>query len=128
MVTKKKIKKDIAYYLNLPWTYTVETAHEQGRFFYIVRVNELPGVATDAPTLPEAMELIKEVMVAAFELYMEDGEPIPEPEDSSYTKSRITYVTTNKRQDLLIHEAQKRDLSLSEFLDSLVDKTLYNRN
>lgn len=126
MVTKKKINKDINYYLNLPWTYTVETAHERGQFFYIVRVNELPGVATDAATLPEAMELIKEVMVAAFELYMEDNEQIPEPEKQNYNKSRITYITTNKRQDQLLHEAQKRDLSLSEFLDSLVDKAFQN--
>ena len=67
------------YYLNLPWTYTVKTAQEKNEKLYIVYVNELPGICTDAPTLDEAMQLIKEVMVGTFELYLEQGEKIPEP-------------------------------------------------
>lgn len=72
-------KKDVNYYLNLPWTYTVETTPESGQRLYIVHVNELRGVATDAPTLEEAMVLIKEAMEAAFELYFKHGDEIPEP-------------------------------------------------
>ena len=66
--------KDLQYYLNLPWTYTIETTRETGELLYIVHVNELPGIATDAPSLNEAMELIKETMTAVFELYMKNGE------------------------------------------------------
>ena len=82
MVIHKKTK-DIAYYLNLPWTYTVEMARDKGKQIYIVHVNELPGIATDAPSLDEAMELIKEAMEGAFELYMENGQVIPEPINQS---------------------------------------------
>lgn len=70
MHTANKIEQ----YLNLPWTYTVETAVERDRPIYIIRVNELPGVATDAPTLDEAMKLLKEAMHGLFEMYLEDGE------------------------------------------------------
>lgn len=76
MVTQNKTK-DIAYYLNLPWTYTIETTRETGQPLYIVHVNELPGVATDASTLEEAMELIKEAMIGVFNLYLKQGEEIP---------------------------------------------------
>ncbi len=69
----------IEYYLQLNWTYTFETATENGESFYIVRVKELPGVVTDAPTIPEAMELIKEAMTGLFEMYLEAGEEIPVP-------------------------------------------------
>lgn len=79
MDMKKNNKKDIKYCLNLPWTYTVEQTHDNGEFLYVVCVNELPGICTDAPTVAEAMELIKEAMVGAFELYMQHGEEIPEP-------------------------------------------------
>lgn len=78
MVTKKKIK-DINYYLNLPWTYTIETTHETGELLYIVHVNELPGIVTDAPTIAKAMKLIQEAMEGAFELYLKNDEEIPEP-------------------------------------------------
>lgn len=30
----KKNKKDINYYLNLPWTNTIETAEENGKTIY----------------------------------------------------------------------------------------------
>ena len=82
-------KKDINYYLNLPWTYTVETTRETGELLYIVHVNELPGIATDAPSLEEAMMLIKEAMKGAFKFfYMKQGEEILQPINSDKFKSK----------------------------------------
>ena len=79
MKTKKKYKI-LDYYINLPWTYTIEQVVDECKNkIYVVRVNELPGICTDAASLDEAMELIKEPMRAAFEFYMEHGEEIPEP-------------------------------------------------
>lgn len=110
--------------MNLPWTYTVETSTEKNIPIYILRVNELPGVATDAPTLDEAMKLLKEAMRGLFEMYMEDGEEIPEPDHIQKYKGKITYRTTQERHYLLMREATKQDLSLSQILDTLVDKAL----
>lgn len=123
MDTKKKIKKDLSYYLNLPWTYTVETAHEQGQFFYIIRVAELPEICTDAPTLDEAMHLIKEPMTSILEFYLEDGQAIPEPKTEHAHKPRITYQGSIKKEDRLIYEAKKRNLSLNEYLNALAEAT-----
>lgn len=78
-----EIKKNINYYLKLPWTYSIETAYKDNRPYYVIRVNELPGVVTDAPTLEEAMQLIQEAMIGVFECYLEDGEEIPEPDQSN---------------------------------------------
>ena len=38
------IKKSLQYYVNLKWSYTIEQESDQGRDYYIIRVNELPGV------------------------------------------------------------------------------------
>lgn len=117
---QKKIKS-IDYYLNLPWTYTVETAQEKGKKIYIVHVNELPGVSTDAPTLPEAMELIKESMEGVFELYLENGEEIPEPASPDNFKGKIAYRTSSMRHYQLVKAAQKNNQSISQFIDQCID-------
>lgn len=66
-------KKEIEQYLALPWTYTIES--EEG--YFIISVNELPGVCTDADTIEIGMKEIKDAMSAAIELYIEQGEEVP---------------------------------------------------
>jgi predicted RNase H-like HicB family nuclease len=79
MAIKKQYKK-LSYYLNLPWTYTVEQSKDENNDkIYIVCVNELPGICTDAPLVDEAMKLIQEPISAAIEFYMENNQDIPEP-------------------------------------------------
>ena len=74
MATKKQYKR-LSYYLALPWTYTVEQSKdENGDKIYIVCVNELPGICTDAPSIDEAMKLIQEPIAAAIEFYMENNQ------------------------------------------------------
>jgi antitoxin HicB len=127
MITKKKYRK-IDEYLDLPWTYTVEQAKdENNEKIYVVRVNELPGICTDAPSLDEAIELIKEPMTAAIEFYMENNQDVPEPISEEDFKGNIAYRTTSRRHFLISKEAQRREQSLSEVLDSLVDSILVNK-
>ncbi len=124
----KKHYKNLNYYLNLPWTYTVEQSIDKNKKkIYIVRVNELPGICTDATSLDKAMELIKEPMAAAFEFYMENGEDIPEPVKEKDFKGNISYRTTSKRHYLISKEAQKREQSLSQVIDTLVDTVLAHK-
>lgn len=123
MATQNKTK-DITYYLNLPWTYTVETTRETGELLYIVHVNELPGIATDAPSLQEAMELIKEAMKGAFKLYLKHGDEIPEPVNPDKFKGNIAYRTSSVRHYKLFKEAQKHNQSLSQFIDQCIDVVL----
>jgi predicted RNase H-like HicB family nuclease len=123
MVTKKK-NKSIRYYLDLPWTYTIETTYETGKPLYIVHVNELPGIVTDAPTVEKAMKLIKEAMTAAFELYLKNDEEIPEPVNPDQFKGNIAYRTSSARHYKLFRESQKTNLSLSQYIDQCIDKAL----
>ena len=97
---------------------------EKQENFYIVHVNELPGIATDAPSLEEAMELIKEAMKAAFKLYLKHGDEIPEPVNPNKFKGNIAYRTSSTRHFKLFKEAQKHNRSLSEFIDQCIDVAL----
>jgi predicted RNase H-like HicB family nuclease len=124
----KKSYKSLNYYINLPWTYTVEQSVDKNKNkMYIIRVNELPGICTDATSLDQAMELIKEPMTAAFEFYMENGEDIPVPVKENDFKGNISYRTTSRRHYLISKEAQKKEQSLSQVIDSLVDTVLVHK-
>ena len=72
-------KKNLKYYLGLNWSYSIEQDFHNGKKFYIVRVNELPGVCTDATTIEKGMKNIKKAIAGTIELYLKQDDPIPEP-------------------------------------------------
>ncbi len=78
MATKKY--ESVEHYVNLPWTYQVTTQQDnvEGEL-YIVCVNELPGVCTDAKTVDEAMVLIKDAIEGVIESMIEHNKEIPTP-------------------------------------------------
>jgi antitoxin HicB len=125
-MSKKKTKdgKDVSYYLALPWTYTIETEINQGTSYYIIRVNELPGICTDSESLDEGMKEIKNLIACAVEIYIEKGETVPEPIDRDRFKGKILYRTDSYRHYLIAKTAQRMRKSISKTLDALVDTGL----
>jgi len=117
MDSKKKLK----YYLGLNWSYTIEQDIHNGKKFYIIRVNELPGVCTDATTIQKGMKDIREAIAAAIELYLEQGDPIPEPISKEEFKGKISYRTTSERHYFLAKLAQQQHLSMNKALDMIFD-------
>lgn len=114
-------KKDLKYYLSLNWSYTIEQSYHKGKKFYIIRVNELPGVCTDAATIEEGMKDIQEAMVATIELYLEQGDPIPEPINKEEFKGNIAYRTTSERHYHLAKLAKEKHISMNKALDLIFD-------
>lgn len=121
---KMKDSKNIDYYLNLPWTYTIETETHKGQSYYIIHVNELPGICTDAESLDEGMNEIKSLIACAIEIYREKGEPVPEPIDREQFKGKILYRTDSERHYHIAKIAQRLHKSISKTLDALVDEGL----
>lgn len=131
MVIKKV--KNLNYYRNLPWTYIVEEDKDNdGNKIYIVKVNELPGIMTDAYTPGEAFELIKEAMDGAFKLYNKLGKKIPEPKikpiKTKEYKGKITYRTSMKTHEQLAEEAKKRKQPINKVIDEIVRTALAAKN
>ena len=121
---KKTKAKDFNYYMRLKWTYTIEQDSHNGKDFYLIRVNELPGICTDADSVEEAMKAIKEPMKAAIKLYITNGEEIPEPIKEEDYPGKIAYRTSSRRHCKLAKEARRRKKSLSKLLDELIDQSL----
>jgi len=123
---KMKNNKGLDYYLNLPWTYTIETEIHEGSSYYVIRVNELPGICTDSESLDGGMNEIKSLIACAIEIYQEKGEPVPEPVDRDLFKGKILYRTDSERHYLIAKTAQRMHKSMSKTLDTLIDKGLEN--
>jgi antitoxin HicB len=113
--------KTVDYYLRLPWTYTIETETHKGKSYFIIRVNELPGICTDAADLNRGMEEIKEAIACAIEIYLEKGEPVPEPIDRSHYRGNISYRTDTERHYRIAKTAKAMHKSISKTLDMIVD-------
>ncbi len=123
-----KNKKDLNYYLDLPWTYTIESEEHKGKSYYIIRVNELPGICTHNEDLNEGMADIKELIACAVEIYQEKDEPVPEPVNRTQYKGRILYRSGSERHYLLAKAAKLQHRSISGLLDSIVDNSLSKLN
>ncbi len=119
-----KNKKDLSYYLGLPWTYTIETETCKSETYYIIRVNELPGACTDNEDLNEGMKDIKEVITLIVEMSIEEGREIPEPVDPKKFKGNIAYRTDSKRHYNLARIATRKHKSISKTIDELLDVAL----
>lgn len=114
-------KKSLERYLNLKWSYTIEEDEADGARFFIIRVNELPGVCTAAETIEKGMREIKDAIRAAIKLYIKQGDPIPEPIDKEQFKGQIAYRTSSERHYLLAKASRQLHKSLSKTLDAIVD-------
>lgn len=114
--------KNIDYYLSLPWKYIIEEdVDNDGKKIYVIRVKELAGLATDGYSLDEAMESVKEAMTLLFEVSLKAGDVIPEPIDENNYDGNIAYRTSPRRHYFIAQEAEKRNLSLSQVIDAIVD-------
>lgn len=121
-----KSKKDLNYYLSLPWTYTIETETHKCKVYYIIWVNELPGICTDNVSLDEGMKDIKEVIALAIEMYQEEGKEVPEPIDPNKFKGNIAYRTDSRRHYRIARIAKRKHKSISKTIDELLDTALLN--
>jgi predicted RNase H-like HicB family nuclease len=120
MATKKTIK----YYMSLNWSYTIEQETHKGKHYYIIRVNELPGVCTDAETVEEGMREIKDAIEGAVKLYLKNKEPVPEPIKKEQFRGHIAYRTTSERHYYVAKAAKAMHKSVSKTIDDLIDAGL----
>ena len=121
-------KKDVKYYMGLNWSYTIEQEAHKGKRYYIIRVNELPGVCTDAETVEEGMREIREAIEGAVRLYLKNKELIPEPIKKAQFKGQIAYRTTSERHYHVAKAAKVMHKSISKAIDDLIDAGLDRLN
>jgi antitoxin HicB len=124
MATKQATKKDLAYYLALPYTYTLMPDPEEPGF--AIKINELPGCLSQGETAGEAMTRIREAMEAWLSVALEDGDPIPEPGDEGFSGKFLVRVPKSVHASLT-RRAKAEGVSLNLFVASALAKTVASR-
>ena len=69
------MRKDLDYYLALPYAITVFPGSHSGG--YVAKVNELPGCITQAESLPELLDMIEDAKRSWIHGALQDGIEIP---------------------------------------------------
>lgn len=116
------MKKDLNYYLNLPWTYRMEWSDEDN--CYIISVAELPGCSTDGETIEEAVHMIKDALKSYISCMLEHSDEITEPPKPEDYKGKIAYRTSPKMHYKIAKRAAIEKKSISKIIDELIDKGL----
>ena len=110
--------KDLAYYMGLPYTYTL-IPQPAGVF---IRVNELPGCRSGGDTADEAMVRIREAMEGWIETSLAEGIPVPEPEEEF--SGKILARVPREIHRALIHRAKAEGVSLNLYVASALARAV----
>jgi predicted HicB family RNase H-like nuclease len=123
MVTKiVNIKKQVEYYMNLPYTMTVRYLDEQGGYF-VAGYIELPDLTMTGDTPEEA---VKELLIEKpewFETCLEQGIPIPLPVEPQKYSGKIIVRMPPSLHESLIRIAELEGVSLNEYMVSSLAKS-----
>ncbi len=108
------MKKDLDYYLKLPYTIEFTPDSEQGWF---VRIKELRGCMSQGETLQEAYEMIQDAMRGWLEIALEDNISIPEPvPDEAYSGKFVVRLPRSLHRQLA-ETAEREGVSLNQFIN-----------
>ena len=115
-------KKDLNYYLRLPYSVVLIPAEEGG---YAVKIAELPGCLSQGETVEEALAMIEDAKRGWLEVALNEGMDIPEPgrEEEEYS-GRILLRAPKSLHRELVQRARREGVSLNQFITYQLSKGL----
>lgn len=115
-------KKDLQYYLNLPWSYRFVWSDEDAG--YVASIQELKGCVSFGETLEEAAFMIKDALSSYIETSLKYNDTIPEPVAKSKYKGKIAYRTTAEKHYKLAQLAKSMGTSINSLIDEAITSLL----
>jgi len=115
-------KKDLNYYLNLPYTYIIEWSDIDGCF--LGSIVELERNMTCGQTREEVLSNLKEALLSYVTTSFENNMEIPEPLKIDDFKGIITYRTSKERHYSLAKQAKLYGKSINAFIDEAIGDKL----
>ena len=111
----KMEKKDVKYYMGLPYSITIQETHDESGDYFFARVLELDGCQSHGDTCGEAYENIREAMEGWLEVKLKYGDPIPEPLADNDFSGRFNLRIPKSLHKRLVLEAEKEGISLNQY-------------
>lgn len=120
-VDDESFEKNLAYYLDLP--YTIELTREpQGGYF--VCVKEFRGCMTTAESSEEALSEIKTLMKEWLEIALEEHIPIPEPKPADQYSGKFNLRIPRTLHRQLVEAAEDEGVSLNQFCNKILAESI----
>ena len=116
---KEKVKMDLDYYDNLPYTITLERWDEPDKTYWVARVLELPHCLTDGYSPEDALAEIKEVKREWLETNLKLGNDIPEPMSRHY-RGQLRLRIQPSLHRALAQRAKIEEVSLNKYMNTLL--------
>ena len=111
------MKKDLAYYMSLPYQEVIKAAKEGG---YVGYIPDLKGCITQAETKAEIVEMLEDAKRCWIEAAMEDGTDIPEPLSEDDFSGRFNLRIPKSLHRSLAISARKEGVSLNQMAMCLI--------
>ena len=115
-------KKNLDYYLNLPYTYIIEWSDVDECF--LGSIVELERNMTCGQTREEVLANLKEALVSYITTSLDNKMEIPEPLKMENFKGSITYRTSKERHYRLAKQAKLNGKSINAFIDEVIGEKL----
>ena len=109
------MKKDLIYYMSLPYSKIVRFYVDESGQYYVSQVLELDGCTSTGDTEAEALEGLRESMECYLEAKLEHGDPIPEPvQEEGFSGKFLVRIPKSLHRRLSL-ESQKEGISLNQY-------------
>ena len=119
-------KKNLDYYLNLPYTFIIDWSDVDECF--LGSIVELEHNMTCGQTREEVLSNLKEALVSYVTTSLNNNIEIPEPLNIKDFKGSITYRTSKERHYKLAKQAKLSGKSINAFIDEAIAEKLEMRN
>lgn len=109
------MEKDLEYYMALPYTVVLKACPGGG---FLAKIEELPGCMTEGDSREEALQMIEDAKRSWLAAALEDGLPIPEPEedaDATYS-GRLVFRMPRSLHKTLANQAKSEGVSLNQLI------------
>ena len=111
------MKKDLDYYMSLPYSEVIKAAKEGG---YVGYIPELRGCITQAETKAEIVEMLDDAKKCWIEAAMEDGAAIPEPLTEEDFSGKFNLRIPKSLHRSLAMSAREEGVSLNQMAMCLI--------
>jgi predicted RNase H-like HicB family nuclease len=119
---KVDMTKDLSYYLNLPYTITLQK-DDEGCF--VARIAELPGCLADGESEAIAIENLRSMQALWIEDALDSKHEIPEPDDEAELPSGKWLQRVPRRLHRgLVDLARRENISLNQLVTSMLSEAL----
>ena len=118
----KKVENQVKEFLKLPYTFTIgkDKEHDGKEYFY-VQVNELPGCTSDGKSQEEALKNIRGAMYDWIETALLNEEKVPTPE--GFSGKFTVRIPPSLHRDL-ITKVNKEGVSINQFITTAIARAV----